>query len=101
MTMRLIFTIEAKRDLDELRAYLQPLSASGLNNVVTAIQAKIRLGMENPSAGRLTPRDNVRELVETRYGFLIPYYVKDDRFQVLRVYRSLRAPLDYHDLNLS
>jgi hypothetical protein len=42
----------------------------------------------------------VREAVEARYGFLIPYYVRGSRLFVLRVYRSSRKPLDYETLNL-
>jgi toxin ParE1/3/4 len=53
------------------------------------------LVMDNPRIGRPTPRENIREVIETRYGFLIPYTVKADVLFVLRVYRSTRKPLDY------
>ncbi len=98
--MRLFFTQEAKRDLDNLRAYLQPLSASGLANVVASIEAKILTGMANPRIGRLTPRDGVRELVEPKYGFVIPYFIKGDNFFVLRIYQARQIPLDYENLDV-
>jgi toxin ParE1/3/4 len=98
--MKIVFTAEAKRDLDELRAYLQPLSPSGLARVTAALEARIVAGAEHPNAGRPSPRPDVRELVETRYGFLIPYIVRDDRFLVLRVYRGKRKPLDYGKLSV-
>ena len=96
--MIIIFTKEAKADLDELREWLLPLSPAGLATVTAVLEAKIRLIAENPNIGRPTPRDDVREAVETKYGFLIPYWVKDDRLYVLRLYRSKRKPLDYNAL---
>jgi toxin ParE1/3/4 len=98
--MRIVFTVEAKRDLDGLRSYLRTLSPSGLASVTAALEARIVTGSENPGSGRLTPRPDVRELIETRYGFLIPYVVRDDTFHVLRIYRGNRKPLDYARLML-
>ena len=98
--MRLIFTLEAKRDLDDLRAFLEPLSPTGLAHVVQSIEAKIRAGLANPRIGRPTPRDDVRELIEAKYGFVIPYFVKSTTFYVLRVYQGRRRPFDYDAINL-
>ena len=98
--MKLVFTREAKRDLDELRAYLQPLSPKGLANVVHSIELRITNGLANPRIGRPTPRGDVRELVESRYGFLIPYYLSNNVFYVLRIYHARRKPLDYDALTL-
>ncbi|MDF1777304.1 MAG: type II toxin-antitoxin system RelE/ParE family toxin [Rhizobiaceae bacterium] len=99
--MKIIFTVEAKADLDELHGYLAPLSPSGLARVVAAIEKKIILAAENPSLGRPSPRIDVRELVEPKYGFLIPYYVKHDVLFVLRIYRGHRDPLDYEKLEVA
>lgn len=98
--MKLVFTREAKRDLDELRAYLQPLSPKGLAHVVQNIELRITTGLANPRIGRPTPRDDVRDLVESKYGFLIPYYVSNSVFYVLRIYHARRKPLDYDALTL-
>ena len=98
--MRLVFTVEAKRDLDELRDYLRPLSPKGLANVVASIRSRIEVGMANQRIGRPTPRDDVRELVDPKYGFIIPYFARGDVFFVLRVYQSRRSPLTYEDLSL-
>lgn len=97
--MIIVFTKEAKADLDELRQWLLPLSPAGLANVTAVLESKIRLIAENPNIGRPTPRGDVREAIETKYGFLIPYLVKDNRLYVLRIYRSKRKPLDYDLLN--
>ena len=52
--MDVIFTEEAKRDLDELRRYLEPLSPAGLANVVSALDARVRSVADNPGIGRAT-----------------------------------------------
>ena len=43
--MKLVFTREAKRDLDELRAFLQPPSPKGLAKVVHSIELRIINGL--------------------------------------------------------
>jgi plasmid stabilization system protein ParE len=98
--MRIIFTEDAKSDLEELRRYLEPLSPKGLANVVAALERRIAIASENPRSGRPTPRPDVREAVEPRYGFVIPYTLIADDFYVLRVYRSMRRPLDYSELKI-
>ena len=96
--MKIVFTREAKAGLDELRDYLGPLNPLGLGNVVAAIERKILHVAEYPQSGRQSPRDDVREVIESRYGFLIPYYMRADVLYVLRIYRGSREPLDYQSL---
>ena len=67
--MIIVFTKEAKADLDELREWLLPLSPAGLANVTTALETKVRLIAVNPNIGRPTPRDDVREAIETDTDF--------------------------------
>ena len=96
--MKIILTVGAKADLDELRSYLLPLNPLGLANVTAAVERKIISASDNPSIGRPSPRDDVREMIEPKYGFLIPYTVIDDTLIVLRIYRGKRKPLDYGKL---
>ena len=99
--MKTVFSEAAKRDLDDLRAYLAPLSPSGLASVTAALLARIHSIPDNPNIGRRTPRDGVREVVEPKYGFVVPYCVKGEVIFVLRIYRSRRKPLDYQVLDLT
>jgi toxin ParE1/3/4 len=101
MALRLVLTAEAKADLDELRAYLQPLNPKGLQNVVRAIETRILLTLEHPASGHPSPRYDVREALEPRYGFLMPYMIKTDTLYILRIYRGMRQPLDYQRLPLT
>jgi toxin ParE1/3/4 len=96
--MVIVFTREAKRDLDDLRRFLAPLSRKGLKSVTLALEKRLVSVSHAPLMGRLTPHPSVREVIEPHYGFVIPYCVKDDQIVVLRIYRSVREPLDYERL---
>lgn len=45
--------------------------------------------------GLKTLRDDIRELVEPRYGFIIPYTVHEGTIFILRIYSAKRYPLDF------
>ncbi len=98
--MKIIFTKEAKRDLDDLRAFLKPLNALALAKVVSKININIQSILDNPNIGRQTSLENVRELIETRYGFIIAYYIKSREVFVLRIYQTKRKPLEYGSIKL-
>ena len=61
--MNIVFTKEAKADLDELRNWLLPLNPAGLVKVTTVLESKIRLIAENPNIGRPTPKSRYRARV--------------------------------------
>ncbi len=98
--MRLVFTVEARLDLSELRGYLINQSPNGLANVTQHIEGRIKAAMANPNIGRPSPLVGVRELIEPKYGYLIPYALLQNDFYVLRIYHGSRQPLDYSNLVL-
>lgn len=98
--MQIIFTESAVRDLVELRAYLEPLSPAGLRHVLQRLEDLISILPANPRIGRMSTREGVRELVEPKYGFLIPYAVIGSTVYILRLYRSKRRLMDYDSLDV-
>jgi toxin ParE1/3/4 len=96
--MRLVLTVAATNDLRELREYLAAVSPQGLRSVASAIERRIQAALRFPESGRHVSHDDIREAVEPRYGFLIPYVVRGDMLVVLRIYRSARMPLDYENI---
>ena len=96
--MKIKLTSLALRDLEEMRAYYKPRSEMGLANMVAEIQETITNIPDHVSSGRKTPRDDVREKVTPKYGFIIPYYIRDNTVYVLRIYRGMRKSLDYKDI---
>ncbi|WP_442792920.1 type II toxin-antitoxin system RelE/ParE family toxin [Rhizobium sp. SL86] len=93
--MRLRFAPDAVADLDELRTWLKPRSPQGHRNVVSAITKTIRTLQQHPDTGRATSRPDIREAVEPRYGFIIPYSVRNETLWIPRVYSARRYPLDF------
>lgn len=98
--MRIVFTDEAVNDLDDLRVYLKDRRLDGYGHVSESLQQRIILASQNPKIGRPAPLAGVRELVDTKYGSLIPYFVEREIFFVLLVYHGTRKPLDYSALAL-
>jgi toxin ParE1/3/4 len=96
--MRLVLTLAATNDLRQLREYLACVSPRGLQTVSTAIEQRIQATLQFPESGRSVSHAGIREAVEPRYGFLIPYVSRGDVLIVLRIYRSARTPLDYEEI---
>ena len=96
--MRIRFTPQAMSDLDDLKEWLRLKNTAGFRSVASQISKTIRPLAKHQAIGRKTMRENIRELVEPRYGFIIPYTVIDDTVFILRIYSSKRYPLDPADL---
>ena len=57
-----------------------------------AIVRCLRLLPEHPHAGRPTERPDIRELIERRYGYIIPYTILGETIWILRIYDARRDP---------
>jgi toxin ParE1/3/4 len=95
--MDLRFSRDAMTDLDQLKEWLKPLSRDGYARVVGRLTVAIRKLNDHPNAGRGTSNADVRELVDPRYGFIIPYTIRDDTIWILRIYNARRYPLNYDE----
>ena len=59
------------------------------------IAAVIRSLQDGMVRGRRTPRDDVFERVTVKFGYVIPYTIKNNEVFVLRVYDSRQRGIDY------
>lgn len=83
--MQVVWTARALRDLASLRAYIaQDRPAAAERQVGRVVAAAARLG-EFPEAGRPGRRAGTRELVVSRTPYLVPYRVRGELVEVLRV----------------
>ena len=96
--MKLRFSRDALIDIDELKSWLKPLAPNGYSSVIKRVTATIRVLNQYPESGRATALAGVREVIEPKYGFVIPYTVRDETIWILRVYSSRRYPLNYNAL---
>jgi addiction module RelE/StbE family toxin len=83
--MEVVWTARALHDLAALRAYIardRPVAAE--RQVERVIAAAARL-VDFPESGRPGRRAGTRELVVGRTPYLVPYRIRDDLIEVLRV----------------
>lgn len=88
--MRVRWLDRALRDLNEAEAYIakdDPQAAAGV--VVRIVRAASHL-KDQPGIGRSGRVPGTKELIVPKTPFIVPYRVKDDTVQILRVYHSSR-----------
>lgn len=86
--MRARWLRRALVDLDEAEAFIARDNPSAAPEVVAKIVRAVTLLGDQPGIGRAGRVPGTRELVVPGTPFIIPYRVKDDTVQVLRVYHA-------------
>jgi toxin ParE1/3/4 len=82
-----------KRALANLEAeaeYIFRDSHAAAQRVVLAIEQAVQLLASHPAMGRAGRVEGTRELVVTGTPYIIPYRVREDRVEVLRVFHAAR-----------
>jgi toxin ParE1/3/4 len=77
-------------DLDAAEAYIaqdDPQAAAGVILRIVRVVSRLK---EQPGIGRAGRVPGTKELVVTGTPFIVPYRVKDDAVQILRVYHTSR-----------
>jgi addiction module RelE/StbE family toxin len=89
--MRVVWTARARRDRDQIHAFIaQRDGAERANTVVVALTRAILRLAQYPGLGRPSSKPGVRELVVARLPYVVPYRVRDDQIQVLRILHQRR-----------
>ena len=89
--MTILWSPEAIDDLMSLRAYVADDNPAAARRVVLHIMHNIeQLPSDNPQMGRPGRVPGTRELVIPRTPFVVPYRLKSDIIQILRVYHGAR-----------
>lgn len=82
-----------KRALANLEAeaeYISRGSQAAAQRVVLAIEQAVQLLASHPALGRAGRVEGTRELVVTGTPYILPYRVREDRVEVLRVFHAAR-----------
>jgi len=74
-------------DLDNAEAYISQTDPSAAGEVVLKVIRSVSLLKDQPGLGRAGRVPGTRELVIPDTRYIVPYRVKDDALQILRVYR--------------
>jgi toxin ParE1/3/4 len=88
--LRVKWLKRALLDLDEVEAFIAHDNPRAGAEVVLKIIRAVSLLKEQPGMGRVGRITGTKELVVPDTPFIVPYRVKDDTVQVLRVYHSSR-----------
>lgn len=90
MLDQIIYTIPAQEDLRAIKRYICCDNFSASQEVVKHILNCIEILKENPSIGRAGRVISTRELVISKYPYIVPYQVRDNSIYILRILHASR-----------
>ena len=79
---------DAIYDLRALKQYISQENPSAANRVAKSILNSVNLLLEQPGLGRPGRVVNTRELVVIGTPYIIPYRIKNDEIELLRIFHS-------------
>ncbi len=88
--IRIVWTKTARRDLEHVHDYIAIDSPKSAAQFVERIIAHVGQLSTYPQSGRIGRVDKTWELVVTGLPYIVPYRLKGDTVQILRVYHTSR-----------
>ena len=90
MNYEIIFTKLAQEDLSTIKKYICYDNFSAAQEVMKNIFECIENLKVNPSIGRAGRVLRTRELIISKYPYIVPYQVRDNNVYILRVLHTSR-----------
>lgn len=95
--MRVIWASEARQDLREIYLYLAADNPQAARTLQARIKEAVALLRGNPLLGRPGRVADTRELVIQGAPYIVPYQIRENRLELLRVYHTARRwPERFH-----
>lgn len=88
--MKVVLSPQARADLREIFLYIAKDNPAAARLVLTRIRERVAELKDNPHLGRPGRVPGTRELIIAKTPYLIPYQVRGDSLQILRVYHGSR-----------
>ena len=90
--MKVVYALQAQRDIEEILSYIQERNARAAHSVSLAIEYTIQLCALSPYAARKTDEPDVyrKPLGKYRYAIFYRVLAKDARIEIVRVLHSAR-----------
>lgn len=88
--MKVIWFKKAIEDLVSAKNYIDLDNPQSAQKIVLRIKNKVSLLSEQPGMGRLGRVPNTRELVIDHTPYILPYRVRDNKIEILRVLHTAR-----------
>ena len=83
--------VDYRNTLHYIEAYIAHDNPSAADDVVLKILKAVSLLKEQPGLGRAGRVPGTKELVVPKIPYIVPYRVKGDFLQILRVYHTSRT----------
>lgn len=90
MPKEIIFAIPAQEDLRTIKQYICSNNFEAAQQVVEDIIDSVQKLKDNPSIGRAGRVLRTRELVISKYPYIVPYQVRENTIYILRVLHTSR-----------
>lgn len=90
--MQVVWLSKALRNLDEIAAYIAQENPQVAEKMVDLIVAQVNQLASQPAMGRPGRVVGTRELVISNSHFLVPYRIKNNRVEILRVFHTSQRP---------
>lgn len=88
--MMIAISHQATQDLDDIFDYIAPHNPAAALALEETIRGQIMGLLHNPYLGHPGRAENTRELVIAGTPYIVPYRVKNNRLEILRVYHAAR-----------
>ena len=92
MVMQIIWLKTALKNIDELAEYIAQENPQAARQVAEEIEAQVNLLATQPALGRSGRVLGTRELVISNTHYLVPYRIKNNSVEILRVFHTSRRP---------
>ena len=90
--MQVVWLKNALNNLDEIAEYISQESSQAAQQVVNLIVEQVNQLAAQPAIGRPGRVVGTRELVISNTHYLVPYRIKNNQVEVLRVFHTSRRP---------
>lgn len=91
-TVRVRWLKTARRNLDEAMEHIAREDSEAAGEIYAHIRARVATLAETPEIGRPGRVFCTRELVIEKYSFLVPYRIRGNEVQIIRVFHTSRRP---------
>lgn len=88
--MQIIWLTTALNNLDELAEYIAQENPQAARQVLELIETQVNLLATQPALGRPGRVLGTRELVISNTHYLVPYRIKNNAVEILRVFHTSR-----------
>jgi toxin ParE1/3/4 len=90
--MQIIWLKTALKNLNEIAEYIAKESPQAARQVVEVIETQVNLLATQPALGRPGRVLGTRELVISKTRYLVPYRIKNNKVEILRVFHTSQKP---------